>query len=82
MRAKKGLITDGLFSRCRNPNYLGEMMIYGAFAGHIITFLLHSVFKRFCFFRILLEPPHVVVPLDLIGNSVDLLELPLLAGQG
>merc|ERR1712142_798601 len=33
LRAKKGLITDGLFSRCRNPNYLGEMMIYGSFAA-------------------------------------------------
>jgi len=33
LRAKRGLITDGLFSRCRNPNYLGEMMIYASFAG-------------------------------------------------
>jgi len=33
LRAKRGLITDGFFSRCRNPNYLGEMMIYGSFAG-------------------------------------------------
>ena len=30
---RKGLITDGMFSRCRNPNYLGEIFIYGAFAG-------------------------------------------------
>ena len=34
LRARRGLITDGLFSRCRNPNYLGEMMIYAAFAGN------------------------------------------------
>merc|ERR1712179_883181 len=24
LRARKGLITDGFFSRCRNPNYLGD----------------------------------------------------------
>lgn len=27
-----GLIRDGLFKKTRNPNYLGEMMIYGAYA--------------------------------------------------
>lgn len=27
-----GLITDGLFARTRNPNYLGEMLLYSAFA--------------------------------------------------
>lgn len=27
-----GLITDGLFSRIRHPNYLGEMMVYAGFA--------------------------------------------------
>ncbi|GLP96178.1 methyltransferase family protein [Paraferrimonas sedimenticola] len=29
---RKGLITSGLFSRTRNPNYLGEMLIYLGFA--------------------------------------------------
>ncbi len=32
LRMKKGLITNGLFSRTRNPNYLGEMLIYLGFA--------------------------------------------------
>lgn len=33
LRARKGLITDGFFARTRNPNYLGEMLIYGSFAA-------------------------------------------------
>lgn len=33
LKAKKGLITDGWFSKCRNTNYLGEMMIYGSYAA-------------------------------------------------
>jgi protein-S-isoprenylcysteine O-methyltransferase Ste14 len=28
LRIRKGLITDGLFARTRNPNYLGEFLIY------------------------------------------------------
>ncbi|EGR34892.1 steroid 5-alpha c-terminal domain protein [Ichthyophthirius multifiliis] len=32
LKYKQGLITDGLFSRCRNPNYLGEIILYGGFA--------------------------------------------------
>lgn len=32
LRVRPGLITDGLFSRIRHPNYLGEMMLYSAFA--------------------------------------------------
>jgi protein-S-isoprenylcysteine O-methyltransferase Ste14 len=27
-----GLITEGFFARCRNPNYLGEILIYASFA--------------------------------------------------
>jgi steroid 5-alpha reductase family enzyme len=29
---RSGLISDGMMSYTRNPNYLGEMMIYGSFA--------------------------------------------------
>ena len=32
LRAKPGLITDGMFRYVRHPNYLGEMLIYGSFA--------------------------------------------------
>ena len=33
LKLKKGLITDGFFTWTRNPNYLGEIMIYSGFAG-------------------------------------------------
>ncbi|MGK7914253.1 MAG: isoprenylcysteine carboxylmethyltransferase family protein [Prochloraceae cyanobacterium] len=32
LRYKAGLITEGFFARCRNTNYLGEILIYLAFA--------------------------------------------------
>lgn len=32
LQYKPGLITDGFFARCRNTNYLGELMIYLGFA--------------------------------------------------
>ena len=32
LKAKRGLITDGMFRYIRHPNYLGEMMIYLALA--------------------------------------------------
>jgi protein-S-isoprenylcysteine O-methyltransferase Ste14 len=32
LRERKGLIEDGLFTRTRNPNYLGEILIYLAYA--------------------------------------------------
>lgn len=33
LELRPGLITDRLFSRTRNPNYLGEMLIYSGFAA-------------------------------------------------
>lgn len=33
LKHKRGLITSGFFAATRNPNYLGEMMIYGSFAA-------------------------------------------------
>jgi protein-S-isoprenylcysteine O-methyltransferase Ste14 len=32
LKYRTGLITEGFFSRCRNPNYLGEILIYLGFA--------------------------------------------------
>jgi len=32
LKIKPGLITTGLFSRIRNPNYFGELLIYTSFA--------------------------------------------------
>ena len=32
LRVRKGLIEDGLFARTRNPNYLGEILIYLSYA--------------------------------------------------
>lgn len=31
LKFKKGLVKDGFFALTRNPNYLGEIMIYGGF---------------------------------------------------
>lgn len=46
LRLQRGLIEDGLFSRTRNPNYLGEILIYTAFAilsWHWLPFVILGV---------------------------------------
>jgi protein-S-isoprenylcysteine O-methyltransferase Ste14 len=43
LKYRPGLITEGLFRYTRNPNYLGEMLIYGAYAllaGHWLGWLV------------------------------------------
>jgi steroid 5-alpha reductase family enzyme len=43
LRLRSGLIEDGLFARTRNPNYLGETLIYISFAilsWHWLPFLV------------------------------------------
>ncbi len=43
LRARRGLIVDGFFARTRNPNYLGEMMLYASFAvvaGHWLPWVV------------------------------------------
>jgi steroid 5-alpha reductase family enzyme len=43
LKYREGLITEGFFSRSRNPNYLGEILIYLSFAllaQHWLPFLI------------------------------------------
>ena len=47
LSARKGLITDGFFARTRNPNYLGEILIYCGFAVlsmHWVPWLVNAFF--------------------------------------
>lgn len=47
LKYQPGLITEGLFARCRNPNYLGEILIYVSFAllaQHWLPFLILAGF--------------------------------------
>lgn len=47
LKYQKGLITEGFFARCRNTNYLGEILIYGSFAllsWHWIPFAILGAF--------------------------------------
>lgn len=47
-----GLITEGFFARCRNTNYLGEILIYGSFAmltQHWLPFLILAGFMASIF---------------------------------
>lgn len=47
LKYKSGLITEGFFARCRNTNYLGEILIYLAFAmlvQHWLPYLILGVF--------------------------------------
>lgn len=48
LKYRPGLITEGFFARCRNTNYLGEILIYGSFAmlaQHWLPFLILAGFS-------------------------------------
>ncbi|MBT9311186.1 DUF1295 domain-containing protein [Leptothoe kymatousa] len=47
LKYRRGLITEGFFARCRNTNYLGEILIYLGFAilpMHPVPFLILAGF--------------------------------------
>ena len=53
LKYRPGLITEGFFARCRNTNYLGEILIYTAFAlltQHWLPFLILAGFVGGLFF--------------------------------
>jgi steroid 5-alpha reductase family enzyme len=52
LKYQPGLITEGFFERCRNTNYLGEILIYSSFAmlaQHWLPFLILAVFISIIF---------------------------------
>ena len=52
LKYRKGLITEGFFSRSRNPNYLGEILIYLGFAilaQHWLPLVILGIFTTLVF---------------------------------
>lgn len=52
LKYQPGLITEGLFARCRNTNYLGEVLIYLSFAllvQHWLPFAILALFVSVLF---------------------------------
>jgi protein-S-isoprenylcysteine O-methyltransferase Ste14 len=47
LKYHKGLITEGFFARSRNPNYLGETLIYTSFAMLALHWLPFVIFGAF-----------------------------------
>jgi protein-S-isoprenylcysteine O-methyltransferase Ste14 len=43
LKLRPGLIVDGLYARVRHPNYLGEMMIYAAYAVMVRHWLAWAI---------------------------------------
>lgn len=52
LKYKPGLITEGFFAKCRNTNYLGEILIYSSFAllaCHWVPWLILAAFVSVVF---------------------------------
>lgn len=53
LKIQRGLITDGFFSTTRNPNYLGEILIYlglSGLSGSGLPFLFLGIIYMFVFY--------------------------------
>ena len=50
LKYRRGLIHSGVFSFTRNPNFLGEIMIYGAYAILVNHWVGYAVFTYACIF--------------------------------
>ena len=50
LRLKSGLIEDGFFARTRNPNYLGEILIYLSYAIASWHWLSFVMIGGWCFY--------------------------------
>lgn len=58
LKYRKGLITEGVFAYTRNPNFLGEIMIYGAYAllvNHWVGYLILAYATVFFYSRMLVK---------------------------
>ena len=66
LKVRKDLITDGLYSGSRNPNFLGELFILGAFAGRSMRIEKESPFTIY-FIGFNLSHPMWWWPLTLLG---------------
>lgn len=49
LKYQRGLITEGFFARCRNTNYLGEILIYLSFALLGMHWLPYVILAAFIF---------------------------------
>jgi len=58
LKYRKGLITEGLFTFTRNPNYLGEILIYSAYvllAHHYVAWIIFGYACLIFYMRMLIK---------------------------
>ena len=58
LKYRKGLMTEGVFAYTRNPNFLGEIMIYSAYAllaGHWLGYMVLAYAVAYFYIRMLVK---------------------------